>query len=256
MMTGILIAVLGCAARSGPDAQPPPPAWTTEDGIQTARTELVRALLASNQPEAALQAIHEMRLTAGTDPELDILQAQALRSIGLYEDAEVLLQALLKRQRRSAPVHNQLGILYMDQQRLPEAVEHFRSAHHFAPETAEYSNNLGFSLISAGQPAEAIEVLRTALQQDATRIRTRNNLGFALVADQRPDEAYRIFRSSSSEDEARYNLGVGLELSGDTAEAAVAYTAALAANPNHARARAALQRVQSPSPPPDEAVSP
>jgi Tfp pilus assembly protein PilF len=256
MTASLLLAVLGCAARSAPESLSDPPAWTTDEGIQTARTDLVRALLSSNQPEAALQTIHEMRTVAGADLELDILQAQALRSIGLYEDAEMLLQSVLKRQRRSAAVHNQLGILYMDQQRLPEAVEHFRSAHRFAPKSAEYANNFGFALISAGQPTEAIEVLRSALKQDATRVRTRNNFGFALIADQRSDEAYRVFRSSNSEDEARYNLGVGLELSGATTEAAAAYTAALASNPDHARAQAALQRIQPPLPLTDEAVSP
>jgi pentatricopeptide repeat protein len=244
---------LGCAARSiPPEALSEPPAWTTESGMQTARLELVDSLLSAGQPEAALHVIREMRQAGVQSTSLDVLQAEALRAIGLIEDAEVMLLTALKQQRRSPSIHNQLGILYLDQHRLDEAIPCFEDAHRLAPDDAEYSNNLGFSLMSAGRPAEAVEVLRAALRSDATRLRVRNNLGFALVADARPDEAYRVFRSSSPEDEARYNLGVGLELTGSLADAADAYTAALAANPDNARARAALERLALPSPADDE----
>lgn len=243
MRAAFLALAVGCAARTPPEPLPDPPAWTTEDGMRATRLELIETLNGTGQPEAALHVIREMRQAGVVGLELDVLQAEAFRAIGLVEDAEEMLLSALKQQRRSAEIHNQLGILYMDQQRLDEAILRFTDAHRFDEEHPEYANNLGFALMSAGRPAEAVEVLRAALKQDATRQRTRNNLGFALVADARPDEAYRVFRSSSSEDEARYNLGVGLELSGAPAEARHAYEAALAANPDNVRAREALARL-------------
>lgn len=247
----LALALVGCAGRRPAEQLPDPPAWTTEDGMHATRLELIETLNNSDQPDAALHVIREMRQAGVAGVELDVLQAEAFRAIGLVEDAEALLLGALRQDRRSAEIHNQLGILYIDQQRLDEAVAQFTDAHRFDEDNPEYANNLGFALMSDGRPGEAVDVLRVALKQDATRQRTRNNLGFALVADARPDEAYRVFRSSSSEDEARYNLGVGLELSGAPAEAAEAYAAALAANPDNARARQALARLadhQEPSP--------
>lgn len=241
--------LLGCAAHTPPAAMPESPAWTTEEGLHRSRVTLVEALLDAHQPEAALQVIREMQSAGADAAELDILQARALRSIGLHEDAEHMLLAAQARQRRNPEIHNQLGILYMDRQHPDVAVAHFQKAFQLDSENPEFANNLGFSLMSARRPAEAVEVLRTALQLDPTRTRTRYNLAFALIANNQSDEAYRIFRSSSTEDDAQYNLGVGLELSGAPNDAMAAYTAALTANPNHALAQAALIRLSSPSPP-------
>lgn len=246
-----LLLLLGCAARS-PEAASEPPSWSTEEGVEIARLELVEALLDAGQPDAALHVIREIEASGVEGATLDVLQAAALRDIGLVEDAEFMLLEALRKQRRSGDIHNELGILYMDTQRLDDAISRFESATKLDKENPEYANNLGFALMSAGRPGEAVEVLRTALRQDATRMRVRNNLGFALVADARPDEAYRVFRSSSSEDEARYNLGVGLELAGEPSAAEAAYTAALSANPDNARAQEALERLQSVSPAGDQ----
>ena len=257
----LLAALSGCGPKAAPTsaaaaavAAQPQPAWVTEDGRTEARLEVVDALLDSGQPEAALRVLRELGAAGIRSTELDILQARALSNVGLLEDAELLLQDVLAHERRSAPAHNQLGVLSMERHDLDAAVRAFSRAHRLDKENPEYANNLGFALLSAGRPGEAVDVLRAALQADATRLRIRNNLGFALLADGRPDEAFRVFRSASTEDEAHYNLGVGFELTRQPLQAVSAYEAALRANPENQLAQQALRRLQGNPTAPEEAT--
>ncbi len=251
-MSPLLIILGACASRPPPASVTPAPEWTTEEGQERTRIELVQSMLEANQPDAALQILNQVHASGFTSPELTMLQARALREIGLQEDAEALLTQLTKRHRRMPAVHNELGILAMDRSAPDEAVSRFERAYRLDRDNPEYANNLGFALMSDGQTAEAVDILKAALLVDATRIRTRNNLGFALVADGRAQEAYRVFRSASSEDEARYNLGVGLELKGNLDDAAAAYAAALNHNPDHRSAQQALQRLHTTTTPLEE----
>jgi Flp pilus assembly protein TadD len=245
----LFLLISACASRSLPSPVAPAPEWTTEEGQERTRIELVESMLDSNQPDAALQLLNQIHAAGISSPELTMLQARALRAIGLQEDAEELLKQLTRRSRRMPAAYNELGILAIDRSAPEEAIPYFERACRLDRDNPEYANNLGFALMTAGRASEAVDVLKDALLADATRLRTRNNLGFALVADGREQEAYRVFRSAIPEDEARYNLGVGLELRGDLDEAASAYSAALSHNPDNSRAREALERLKSqPSP--------
>ena len=238
------IFLLGCAARTPLGAPPDPdPEWTTEDGQAQTRVDLVETLLNTGQPDAALKLLNQLNAEDITSAELTLLQARALREIGLLQDAEEILVELTRRNRRMPTAYNELGILAMDRSAPAEAIPRFERACKLDKNNPEYFNNLGFALMSDGQTTEAVDILRSALRTDATRLRTRNNLGFALVADGREQEAYRVFRSAIPEDQARYNLGVGLELRGDLDLAAAAYHAALSHNPDNASAQEALQRL-------------
>ncbi|MFT5683817.1 MAG: Flp pilus assembly protein TadD [Myxococcota bacterium] len=243
-MIPLLILLGACANRPPPETVAPAPEWTTEEGQEKTRLELVESMLESNHPDAALTLLNQIHASGISSPELTMLQARALRAIGLQEDAEALLMDLTKRHRRMPAAYNELGILAMDRSETIEAIPRFERACRLDRDNPEYANNLGFALMSAGRSAEAVEVLRGALLVDATRVRTRNNLGFALVADDRAQEAYRVFRSASSEDQARYNLGVGLELRGEFDDAALAYSSALKHNPDHESAQQALMRLR------------
>ena len=238
----------GCAGRI-PLTSPPAhePEWTTEAGQEETRVELIETLLDTGQPDAALQLLNQLNASDISSAELTLLQARALREIGLLQDAEEILVALTRRSRRMPTAYNELGILAMDRSAPAEAIPRFERACKLDKNNPEYFNNPGFALMSDGRTAEAVDVLRDALRTDATRLRTRNNLGFALVADGRELEAYRVFRSAIPEDQARYNLGVGLELRGDLDQAAAAYHAALNHNPDNASAKKALQRLSQSS---------
>ncbi len=253
----VLLLAVGCAGRRPPEVDvSEPPVWSTKDGRDTTRIELAAALVEADAPEAALEMVADLRKDGVAGPALDTVHATALCDIGLFDDADEVLQASLARHGRSAPLHNALGILRMDQHRLDEAVAAFEQATRHDPKNADYQNNLGFAHMSAGHHEAAILPLRTALKIDSTSRQTRNNLGFALAALGRDKEAWRVFRASGPEADAHYNLGVGRELRGDTGAAREAYASALSIDPAHQPATQALARLVPTAPEPTDAPRP
>ena len=230
------------------------PSWSSADGRDQVRLDIARAMVEAGTPESALKVVGEMRADGQSGVELDVLQARALREIGLYEDAAELLERTLRRHPRNVELRKELGVLLADQDDIAGAIAQFEVAAKLAQTDAEVWNNLGFSLMAAGRHEDAVDALRTSLRLDSSRDLTRNNLGFALVALERTDEAWRIFRAGQGGASAHYNVGVGLELRGEVPRAKARYEKALELDPAHVGARDALSRLALP--PPSEPDSP
>lgn len=221
-----------------------PAQWETPAGRDQARLEFATGLLNAGAADACLELIAQLRRDGVRGIELERLHAEALRATGLDDDAQQILEGVVKRWPRDAASHNELGILAMDRQDLPKAVEHFQQAVRYDKENGRYLNNLGFSLLASDRADDAIDVLRSALRMDSSKTQTRNNLGFALVAAGRDQEALRVFRAASRNTaDAHYNVGVGLELRGDAELASASYERALKAAPDHVAAQKALERL-------------
>ncbi|MBO84461.1 MAG: hypothetical protein CL927_03815 [Deltaproteobacteria bacterium] len=256
----LCIALLGSALPTSADAarQRPnkagveePAQWETAAGRDQARLEFARGLLNAGAADACLELIAQLRRDGVRGIELERLHAEALRATGLDDDAQQVLEGVVKRWPRDAAAHNELGILAMDRKDLPTAVAHFEQAVRFDKSNGRYLNNLGFALLTSDRADEAIEALRAALRMDSSKTQTRNNLGFALVAAGREQEALRVFRAASRNNaDAHYNVGVGLELRGASAQASESYQRALKADPAHVRAQSALQRLTPAEGPP------
>lgn len=255
LLVGLGIATTATAARKSattrePDAQP---VWEQPGGRAKARMELAEALLEAGSVDACLKLIAQMRTENVRGVDIERLHARALRSAGLDDDAQDVLQQIVRRWPRDAASHNELGILAMDRKQVDVAVEHFATAARIQDGNADYLNNLGFAQLSQGQHDAAVGSLRRALRADSSRDQTRNNLGFALVAAGRSDEAFRVFRAAGTSADAHYNVGVGLELSEDADGAVARFEKALSVDPSHPGARTALARltpIDSPADPP------
>lgn len=240
----VLPLAAACAARSGKVDAPleERAVWDTQKGKQATQLDLVRALTNGNSPDQALAMIADLRAAGVEGPEIDVLQARALRRVGLLDDAEALLVKRTKSDRRYADGWMELGVLRMEQKDIDGAIVAFEKAIKLDRNDAEAYNNLGFALMAGDRADQAVVALRKSLEIDPSQGRTRNNLGFALLSAGRDDEAYRVFRAMSTEADARYNMGLGLELRGDNTAASQQYQTALASNPDH---RSAQNRLQS-----------
>lgn len=240
----LLMLAMACGGnRRGPVQ--PPPAWQSSEGRVEAKIDMADALVRGGSPDAALAMVTQIRNDGVKDERLDLVQARALRDIGLTDDAEGLLRDLVRRHPRLAEAHNQLGILCMETQRLDEALALLERASRLAPDDALVLNNLGFALLAEGDSTQATEILRQALRLDATDRQIRNNLGFALVASGKDAEALRVFRAGLPEPDARYNLGLGFELRGDDNEAVDQYARVLLDWPTHQPALEGLRRLRA-----------
>ncbi len=240
----LTVVALGCAGRRLPRSEvDQPPIWSTREGRDDTRVELAEALIDANAPEAALEMIAGLRADGATSSELDRVHSRALREVGLFDDAQDVLNVSLRRHSRDGALYNELGILQMDRQEVTEAIRSFESATRYTPDNADFQNNLGFARMSGGDAEGALVPLRAALKIDSTSRQTRNNLGFALAALGRDKEAWRVFRASTSEADAHYNLGLSRELRGDPTAARDAYISALKVQPDHRSATDALARL-------------
>ena len=231
-----------CGARQPMAPQPVLDVVEAPDPAQV-KLDLAEALIEDGRANAALAMLAGLRGDGHRTPELDVLQAKALRELGLLNDAETMLVEVVDRHPRLAVAYGELGVLYLDKKDIDKAIAALQSAVRWDKDNPKYLNNLGFALMAAGQPEEAVDVLRHALRTTGSSAQTRGNLGFALVAAGKTDEALRVFVAQGSMAQAHYNIGVGLEAQGRFEAAQAAYRASLATHQDYEPAILALKRL-------------
>ncbi len=107
---------------------------------------------------------------------------------------------------------------------------------------------LGNAHADLGSVDRAEEAYRRALALDPLDSWTMNNLGLLMIRDGRHEEALPpLARATELRPDVavfQNNLGIALERSGHVVEAAEAYGAALAVDPEYEKARVSLERVE------------
>lgn len=221
------------------------PDWRTEAGQERVRVQLIESLIDRGNPREALMLITTAREKGDTDPALDLHQASALMETGMPQEAERLLLTYLGRRSRDERAWRKLGVLQADVGRGAEAVESFQRAADLDDTHADTWNNLGFMLLSEKRYPEAVEALRKAIALDGTKPRYRNNLGFALAGAGELGDALQVFMSAALPADAHANMGLALELGGDTAAALEQYELALQYDDGHNASREAVARLST-----------
>src|SRR4051812_8880754 len=221
------------------------------------QTTYARALKEAGRPIAALNVyrqaarrwpadaalIHDLAVTArdaasaAAGPLADSLREEAVRA----DQAAVAIDP------QSATALNGLGLLAIDAGRLADAAKSFERAAAIDSNNASYWANLGNARRAGGDRAGAEQAYRRALDVDARYADAANGLGVLLVEAQRPGEAVpwfeRALASAPDLVEARLNLGIALQQSGDLSRAGDAYRAVLKTAPREAREREAAAKL-------------
>jgi protein O-mannosyl-transferase len=200
-----------------------------------------------------------------------VLAALTWRQGQLYRDSETLWRDTLTKNPRCSMAHNNLGLILMDQDRLPEAKEQGELSVLFNPQNAEAHSSLGLALARLGRQQEAIRHYQQALQiepdlaeahynlalasarlgrlndaiahyEQALRLKpfiatAHNNLGNALLRTGNLQEAIRHYEQAvylkPDFVEAHYNLGVALQKAGRLPEAIAQYKQVVRAKPDY-----------------------
>lgn len=219
-----------------------PPRWLTEK--DQVRVEIIRTLVEGGDDARALELIRMMRAEGVEREELDLYQGIAMRQQGMLEDAERMLVLAEHNMPKSAEVQTALCVLYADDNKLENAVQHCRRATKLDDHDDAAWNNLGFLLLSTGgDPLEAKAALQTAVDIDGNNIRYRNNLAFAQVATGDHRGALRTFLTTGTPADAHYNVGAAFEREGDAKTARTYYQRALRYDADHSLSDQALQRL-------------
>ncbi len=122
-----------------------------------------------------------------------------------YQPAEKMLWKALEIDTDDLPSYNELGRLYVDQNKYDEAEKIFRKASEMG-HLPSY-NELGRLYVKQNKYDQAEEIFRKALEIDADALPIYNELGCLYVKQNKFDEAEKIFRKALEMGEnARYIL--------------------------------------------------
>jgi arylsulfatase A-like enzyme len=176
--------------------------------------------------------LHDLAVAArdasasATGPSAAALRDEAIKA----ERAAIALSAASP---AGALSHNGLGLIAIDEGRAQEAAAEFERAAALDPNNASYSANLGNARRAMGDRPGAERAYRRALEIDSHNSDAANGLGVLLVEQQRPGEAIawfeRALAAAPESVEARLNLGIARQQSGDPIRAAQEYRLVLAA---------------------------
>jgi Tfp pilus assembly protein PilF len=187
---------------------------------------------------------------------LSLLAARTYFQTLVWSDTDALFTHNLEINPTSLQANSNLGFLDMSRGQTNLAIDHYRRALAADPTDADANVDLANALSSQGDFTAAIGHFQTALEVTPDDPRIHNNLGIALARAHRYPEAAAQFQTALDENgsnpdpgqdvraAAHTNLGLILEVFGQTAQADSQYRAALAINPNFQLAREALSRLQ------------
>jgi tetratricopeptide (TPR) repeat protein len=155
--------------------------------------------------------------------------------MGYWANSVTLFERALAVTSANYVAHYNLGVSLFSQDKIDEAVDHFREALRINPSFLDARTNLGVVLVNQGRIAEAVKHFNGALRINPRSQTVHNNLGVALARKGRTDAAIKHFRKALEVnpdfDDAHNNLGVVLASQGKFDEAIEHYSEALRINP-------------------------
>jgi tetratricopeptide (TPR) repeat protein len=265
------------AAPSAPaSAQAPNPAammreWAAFESALTRQASgdgaaalTVFAQLAKSYPESALFVSTWARSLAALGRHRDALviyrdaasrwprdsalahdRAVSAREAGLSVEALTAEQAALDIDPSNALAHNGMGLLLSDAGRHAEARLAFDRAAALDATNAAYHVHAGNAARDSGDPAGAERAYRAALAIDDASVDALNGLGVVLVQAERPRDAVplleRVVQLEPGFGEARLNLAIARQASGDLAGARSGYAEILKWPERYPRQQAAAR---------------
>ncbi|MEM7227813.1 MAG: tetratricopeptide repeat protein [Planctomycetota bacterium] len=122
-----------------------------------------------------------------TDAAIKLTAAANELMVSDAHEAEVLLQEALEADLFHGPAHNNLGVLYLQQDRLYEAAHEFEWARKLMPGHPDPRMNLALTLERAGRIDEAILTYKAGLEVYTEHIPTIQALCRAQVRHRRVD---------------------------------------------------------------------
>lgn len=159
----------------------------------------------------------------------------------VYLSEDTLWHYTLAWYPQSAAANYNLGIVYVREKRMEDAIAQFRKVLLDSPDNVVVRNSLGKALLEAGRPDEAIAQLLLALKTSPDNNVLHLNLGKTYQQKGQLDDAIAEFKKSLAlnpdEAEAHYSLGTALAKKGDVDAAIAEFRKAVEVDPDDAMSR-------------------
>jgi serine/threonine-protein kinase len=196
VMTAVLLAQACAAVGDAAGAEQVLRQAATVRPDQVLLLTALASLLDQPGPSRHGQAIEYYRAARAQRPRLGIALGGALIRADRADEAEAVLQDLIRQQPDNALLYNCLGVSLGAQQKLDAAEAAYRKAALLQPDFAVAHYNVGCSLASQGRHAEAEAAYQKAIDLKPNYAEAYNNLGWALHEQQKDGAAEAAFRKA------------------------------------------------------------
>lgn len=197
------------------------------------------ALYTEGKHEEALDSLRGL-LVSPIHPVALNIAAAVERARGNVDKARDYWEQAVGVKPDYADAHNNLGVLFKEQNRWDEADLHYQRAIGIRPDYADAHNNLGNLRKDQGRYSEAEACYQRAVLLRPEYVDALNNLGVLLLEQRRLAEAETVFRRALAVrrdlPDVLNNLGVLLREQKRENEAEVAYRYALEFRPDYVEA--------------------
>jgi tetratricopeptide (TPR) repeat protein len=154
------------------------------------------------------------------------------------------IEKILETAPRDPRLHADLGLCYVEAERIGDALTQLEEAARLQPTSAGAQHDVGALLLKTRRFSEARRYLNAAVALKPDFSEAYNNLGIASHAEGKINDAIGWYataiRIDAENAEAEYNLGRALVALGETNEALNHYLRSLAIKPNDALTHASL----------------
>ena len=161
--------------------------------------------------------------------------------LSYWRSSITLFQHALESTADNHMAHSNLGIAFLQEDNLDDAIEHLYKAIEIRPRFAVVHSNLGIALRRKGLLDEALKHSTQAVQIDPELAKAHNNLGIVLFQKGRANDALQHFQKALEikPDYATsfYNMGVVLEGQKRMEKAVESFRQALKLDPHHSQAQ-------------------
>jgi choline-sulfatase len=174
--------------------------------------------LKSGEFQAALEEFDQARVLNPSFELTELNRATALAHLGRAQEAEAILQALVKENPSRLNPRRQLALLYSRQKKYDQAISIYQDILKERPGDAQAAKLLGIAEVDAGRYADGSATLEHAITLGADDALTYNSLGIAQSNLGKPQEGIASYRKALSikddYQQARLNLSFALLKSG------------------------------------------
>ncbi len=191
---------------------------------------------------AALLHLHRPRhaAIAAVGAYVIVYGALTWNQTGVWHDSQRLWSRVLEVDSTSSVAQTAIASVYFKQDRLDDAVAHYRLAIALDPKSTEVMNNLGIAMARQGKVGQAIAYYERAVRARPTYYEAYNNWGTALASlgdlAGAIDRYKRALAIKPNFADAQVNWGNALVRLGKLDESIPHYEAAVAARPDQADA--------------------
>lgn len=162
---------------------------------QAVYLELIQKMQQQGAYYASLAHIDAYRLRYGDSPELQRLQADALRKTNQGAAAVPIYRKLLHSDERGAAWHG-LGLIAASDGQTAEAEQYLQKAVQIEPINAAYLSDLGYARLLAGQLDAAGEPLAKSAELAPDNVKIMSNLALWMLLQGHGDQANAIMQQS------------------------------------------------------------